>query len=302
MGDSLSPLVPDSLAVLCCREPRLLHLENLRAEDDPGPHPGLPQPQAQEVCHGNSPPAQDRDPSLAGREAVGVSSWLGSDPGDLGHGRHSGLWGSTPRARPAIPVSPDLGPGHSRGGSPGTGQAAQKTLGGPWRRAFRVGPASWLGDQGLEGCSFGRESRGSAAMANGEWGGPWSAPSRRDPPLSSQLHWDPLPPLFPQPEPSPRFACGLFPSLLRVTSSERSLVAPCRSPSCAPTSGATALSPLPWCALVALPACRLPAHLPTVSLPWGPTVPQPALWVGGTRAGGQVRDAHHPPTDCQLFL
>lgn len=64
-GDNHSLLlVSDGVAVLRGREPQLLHLEDLRPEAAPQPCSALPQPQAQEVCHGNQPPRCRQDGAL----------------------------------------------------------------------------------------------------------------------------------------------------------------------------------------------------------------------------------------------
>ena len=47
------PLVSDGVAMLRSREPGFLHLEDLRPEAIPEPRSAVPQPQAQEVRHGN---------------------------------------------------------------------------------------------------------------------------------------------------------------------------------------------------------------------------------------------------------
>ncbi|XP_039091375.1 potassium voltage-gated channel subfamily KQT member 1 isoform X4 [Hyaena hyaena] len=48
----------DGLEVLRGREPRVLHLEDLRPEARPQPHPAVPEPQAQEVRHGKEEEVQ----------------------------------------------------------------------------------------------------------------------------------------------------------------------------------------------------------------------------------------------------
>lgn len=231
------------------REPRLLHLENLRPEALAEPGSALPQPQAQEVCHGNQPSGHRDGHSLAGGgHRGGHGSGPGLDPGTSaqsgprrGVGAVVGAGGVCPVLGSHRPRGPQA-PGHvglaapspglwgPRGSAPGRGWVRSQLTA---ERRFLRGPAVGLSvlGRGQQGASQSQDRELSLVDAGRSgWAALLPGPRPRPPrghssprcqPPQSSLHLlvlsqvpaRPPPPVCPIPSLSPADHlpwCGLY--------------------------------------------------------------------------------------------